>query len=306
MGAENFEEFKLNDDNFDFGDIMNSNDDNGNDFSNVMKKQTKQSLNSEAKKLIKTTENRLSDEDIERKQKLIINISRYRESTRFKSYLEGLGFNLSSSSLKQKSISELEDTLKELQVAVMNKNSSSIVSEVYYMSTGVIEGVSQHPNIKPKFDLTGFNKMVREDENLQDVLECLNLNYGDVMSLTPEKKILMLTFSSAIKCASVNKMLNSLKNQNEPSASNVQKLNENPFQGDPKGTDIPITTNKSNNDNQPQSLNTEKNIISNNINSSNNRYAPPNGQKDKKIINDATLVAKQHIISFDINDNNNN
>jgi hypothetical protein len=240
MGAENFEEFKLNDDNFDFGDIMNSNDDNGNDFSNVMKKQTKQSLNSEAKKLIKTTENRLSDEDIERKQKLIINISRYRESTRFKSYLEGLGFNLSSSSLKQKSISELEDTLKELQVAVMNKNSSSIVSEVYYMGTGVMEGVSQHPNIKPKFDLTGFNKMVREDENLQDVLECLNLNYGDVMSLTPEKKILMLTFSSAIKCASVNKMLNSLKNQTEGSPTREEKLNDNKI----KNNEIKIKNNE--------------------------------------------------------------
>ena len=279
MGVE-IEEFKLNDDNFDFGDIMNSNEDTGNDYSNIIKKQTKQSLNSEAKKLIKTTENRLSDEEIERKGKLIINISRYRESTRFKSYLEGLGFNLSSSSLKQKSISELEDLLKELQVAVMNKNSSSIVSEVYYMATGVMEGVSQHPNIKPKFDLTGFNKLIREDENLQDVLECLNLNYGDIMSLSAEKKVILLTFSSAIKCASVNKMLNSLKLQ---ATDQKERDNQSTTSAEP---------------NQPQSLNIEKNNTSSKTNN--------NNKPEKKINNDATLVAKQHIISFDDNNDNNN
>ena len=265
MGVE-IEEFKLTDDNFDFGDIINSNEDkSGNDYSNIIKKQTKQSLNSEAKKLIRTTENRLTDEEIERKGKLIINISRYRESTRFKSYLDGLGFNLSSSSLKQKSIIELEDLQKELQVAVMNKNSSSIISEVYYMGAGVMEGVSQHPNIKPRFDLTGFNKMIKEDENLQDCLEVLNLNYGDITSLSPEKKVVLLTFSSAIKCASVNKMLNALKTQSQLTTSPTEPT-------------------------QPQSLNTEKNITSNNTNN--------NNKPEKKINND--------IISFDDNNDNNN
>jgi hypothetical protein len=273
MGVE-IEEFKLTDDNFDFGDIINSNEDTtGNDYSNIIKQKTKQSLNSEAKKLIRTTENRLSDEDIERKGKLIINISRYRESTRFKSYLDGLGFNLSSSSLKQKSISELEDLQKELQVAVMNKNSSSIISEVYYMGAGVMEGVSQHKNIKPKFDLTGFNKMIREDENLQDVLEVLNLNYGDITSLSPEKKVVLLTFSSAIKCASVNKMLNALKTQSQS----------------------PSTTSP-----------TEKNITSNNIGFASVPRDTNNSNKPEK---NATLVSKKQInndiISFDDDDNKN-
>jgi hypothetical protein len=148
------------------------------------------------------------------------------------------------------------------------------------MATGVMEGVSQHPNIKPKFDLTGFNKLIREDENLQDVLECLNLNYGDIMSLSAEKKVILLTFSSAIKCASVNKMLNSLKLQ---ATDQKERDNQSTTSAEP---------------NQPQSLNIEKNNTSSKTNN--------NNKPEKKINNDATLVAKQHIISFDDNNDNNN
>jgi hypothetical protein len=154
-----------------------------------------------------------------------------------------------------------------------------------------MEGVSQHPNIKPKFDLTGFNKMIREDENLQDVLEVLNLNYGDITQLSPEKKIVLLTFSSAIKCASVNKMLNALKAQ---SASTETTVSHNSIQ--PEGQDKNVSAvgafavHRTGPTTQPQSLNIEKNTISSNTNNSN--------KQEKKINND--------IISFDDNNDNNN
>ena len=222
------QEINLTGDDFRLDDILTENEnDISSNYNNYLRKPKQQTLNSEAKQLIKTTHNRLSDEEIEKKQKLIITISRYRESPRFKSYLDGLGFSLSASTLKQKDIVELEDLLKELQVAVMNKNSSQLLNEVYYLGTGIAEGITQNPKIKPKCDLTGFSKIVKEDEQIQDTLEVLNLSYGDIASLSPEKKIILLTFSSALKCASVNKMLNDMKSKQLERTASVMPSNNN-------------------------------------------------------------------------------
>ena len=230
----NIETFDMNEGETDFNidDIMLNESDEvkSNSYLNNLKKpQTMRSINSDGKRLIKASENRLTDEEVEKKQKLIIMISRYKESPRFKSYLESLGFNLSPCSLKSKSIEDLEQLLQELKVSVSNKNSSSIVNEIYYLGTGIAEGVSQHPKIKDKCDLLGLTKNIKENEEIQDCIECLSLSYGDICSISPEKKIVMLTLSSALKTASINRMLKTLKDKNNPDIqnNNNENINEN-------------------------------------------------------------------------------
>jgi hypothetical protein len=206
-------DFKLDDilaDKQDENDSNNSNNSNKNN-NNDSKKMYNSINNYEAKKIMKKIGTRLSSEELEKKQHLIIQITRFRDSSRFSNFLNSLGFQLSPSHLKTLDIGELQDILIELKSAIQNKNGSKIAEEGYFMTIGMLENITKHPKFNKYLDLEGLSKASRENDELLDTLECISLLYADFGNLSPEKKLVFLTMSNIMRVSALNKMLKNIK-----------------------------------------------------------------------------------------------
>jgi len=191
------------------------------DFS--QKNTSNRSNDFQVRKLVKKIGERLSPEELQQKQQLIIQISRFRDSSRFANFLNSLGFNLSPTHLKTMDISQLQDLLIELKSAIQNKNGSKFIDESYFMILNMVENISKHPKFNKYADLSGLSKSARENDELLDTLECLNLMYSDLGQLSPEKKLVFLTGSCILQTASLNKMLKNIQNYEQKLKEQVQQ-----------------------------------------------------------------------------------
>ena len=105
MAVETFdlsEEFKLDE------ILEEKQNENDNNFRPPLKKASASEIG-ESRKILKKIGHRKTEEEIKRTSELIIQISRFRDSSRFASFLTSLGFNLNPSHLKAMDIDELED-----------------------------------------------------------------------------------------------------------------------------------------------------------------------------------------------------
>ena len=227
MVMEAIEEF---DTDFKLDDIMEEKEQSETNSSNNYKgdfSQTKNTSNRsndfQVRKLVKKIGERLSPEELQQKQQLIIQISRFRDSSRFANFLNSLGFNLSPTHLKTMDISQLEDLLIELKSSIQNKNGSKFIDESYFMIMSMLENISKHPKFNKYADLSGLSKSARENDELLDTLECLNLMYSDLGQLSPEKKLVFLTGSCILQTASLNKMLKNIQNYEQKLKEQVQQ-----------------------------------------------------------------------------------
>jgi len=272
MAVETFDlsqDFKLDD----ILEEKQNEGDNGN-FRPQLKKASAGEIG-ETRKILKKIGHRKTEEEIKRTSELIIQISRFRDSSRFATFLNGLGFNLNPSHLKSLDISELEDLLTELKCAIQNKNGSKVLDEGYFMALSMLENISKHPKFQTYMDLNGLSSNARQSDELLDTLETLNLMYADFGTMSPEKKLLFLTGGLILRTSSVNKMLNNikkyeetLKNQvesvstsqtdNIPTSMSVQNSNNHQFNLDKNQivTTTPVTNNDTN-----KNISIQENII---------------------------------------------
>jgi len=203
----------------------------------VDEKEEKKMLNTKWSKIIPQELKRKSKEEIKKQQELLIHISRYNNSTRFGSYLDKLGLNIKPTQLQKYTYEELEELLEKIRTAINSKSGSNIITEGYFMACGIGETLTKNPKIKERLDLTGLSQSLRQDEELQDVLEAISLEYGSVAMLSPEKRLLYLTATHILRVSASNKMLEKLKQleqqranpdfRNSPSVNNAEvKQNE--------------------------------------------------------------------------------
>lgn len=226
--SNNFENLNIGGD-FKLDEVLEEKETN--DFRPQVKKASGHEL-AESKKLLKKIGNRMSEEEIKRKSELIIQISRFRDSSRFSSFLNSLGFNLSPTHLKSLDINELEDLIVELKASIQNKNGSKVLDEGYFMILSMLETITKHPRFNAYIDLNGLSQNARQSDELLDTLECLSLTYSDLGSLSPEKKLLFLTGGLMLRTSSVNKMLKNIKNYEEKLKAEVDlKSQQDKVQG---------------------------------------------------------------------------
>jgi hypothetical protein len=176
----------------------------------------------ETRKILKKIGHRKSEEEIKKTSELIIQISRFRDSSRFSNFLNSLGFNLNPTHLKSLDIGELEDLLTELKCAIQNKNGSKVLDEGYFMALSMLENITKHPRFKIYMDLNGLSANARQNDELLDTLETLNLIYCDFGTMSVEKKLLFLTGGLILRTSSVNKMLTNIKNYEEQLKNQVE------------------------------------------------------------------------------------
>ena len=174
-------------------------------------KEEKKLLNTKWSKVIPQELKRKSKEEIKKQQELLIHISRYNNSPRFGSYLDKLGLNIKPTQLQKYTYEELEELLEKIRTAINSKSGSNIITEGYFMACGIGETMTKNPKIKEKIDLTGLTQSLRQDEELQDVLEAISLEYGSIAMLSPEKRLAYLTATHILRVSASNKMLEKLK-----------------------------------------------------------------------------------------------
>lgn len=273
MAVETFdlsEEFKLDE------ILEEKQNENDNNFRPPLKKATGSEI-AESRKILKKIGHRKTEEEIKRTSELIIQISRFRDSSRFAAFLTSLGFNLNPSHLKTMEIGELEDLLTELKCAIQNKNGSKIIDEGYFMALSMVENISKHPKFQAYMDLQGLSANARQNDELLDTLETLNLMYSNFGSMQPEQKLLFLTGGLILRTSSVNKMLHnikkyeeSLKNQVDTNPVIKNDVNQSPLitsvlqtkQSDEKEGQDQMAINFNIMPNQTKNIKLQENIIS--------------------------------------------
>jgi hypothetical protein len=155
----------------------------------------------------KDTSNKpLSDADIQRHTELTISISRWLTHPSFEEYLKKLGFLINQNQLHQMSIDELDEHLKRIKTAVNNKSTISIVKGGAHLCIKTMEGLSQLPRVKPHFDLNGWYESLQHNEEFDDILSQLELEYGMVTMLSPEKRLALLLLKTSVTVAGTNKV----------------------------------------------------------------------------------------------------
>lgn len=170
-------------------------------------KQTKASMAKELNqtlKEMKKADSRLSNEEIKKKQQLLIQIHKY-ETSSFGDELKKYGFTFGSG-LKSKTIEELEDLLTEIRTTLNSSSDSSILVQGVKMSVGIAEQATQRPSIKPHFDLLGLSQELNSNPEFDKALELVNLEYNLLSEVSPMNRLGLVLVASAGKVYAKNKI----------------------------------------------------------------------------------------------------
>lgn len=149
-------------------------------------------------------------EEVAENQKLIIQLVRYGNHDRFKAYLQSLNFNLNASALKKLSNAELEETQTRVKLALQNKTQSSLMTGGVLLGTRATEAIVTAKS-GGRIDLTGWSQSLRTNEEFLDVIAELELSYGSITSMTPEKRLIFILGTSAMQVSQTNNGMKKLQ-----------------------------------------------------------------------------------------------
>ncbi len=179
-----------------FADAENNNTSS----SSSKKKSDKKEIGGQLSQLTK----RKSAEEIARSQELILKISRYGGSERFKQYLQDNGFKTTPSHLKNLGVPELQELYERIKICVQNKSESNLVTAGVLFAVNIAENVTQKPQMKDKFDLKGWGSYLQNDETFLDSLEQIRLETSIGTALNPYQRLLFSLTTSAVVVSKAN------------------------------------------------------------------------------------------------------
>ena len=189
-----------------------------------------------------------SKEEIDENQKLILHLNRYASSKRFASYLKSLGFDLTTSKLKSMTNEELKELLDRTQTSLSHKQTTNFW---YEMSIGLIETSEKivvHSPLGEKVKINGLSDVLKSNEDFQDLVEMIELQYTSFSNISPELRIMYTILTTAVKLHSINSFLDKRQQM-------IMKQQE---QSSDQPSDQPLET-KSQDETKPE-LNTELNF----------------------------------------------
>jgi hypothetical protein len=189
-----------------------SSKESGNDFLSRQKKDLKDSdvnkpmIKREMKEVVKEI-TRPDDEQLKHHQNLVIMLSRYGSSKRFGTFLKEMSFDLSVNKLKKLDVNELEELLVRVKTSVNQKNVSNFWEELVLglVQTGEVLTVST--SLGKRFKIQGLHDVLKNDPNFLDILEQIQLDHQNLTYASPETRLIYCVVTSAMKCHSVNSMM---------------------------------------------------------------------------------------------------
>jgi len=142
--------------------------------------------------------------EVEKTQGMVLKLFSYGNSARFKSYLQSLGFNLTPGNLKKLTYAELDEMYVRVQTSIANRSNSSFLTAGFFYCTNTAENIISAKVPKERFCLDGWTTVLQQNEELLDALHQVELEHGNLVSLSPEKRILLCLASSAMQVNFMN------------------------------------------------------------------------------------------------------
>ena len=234
---------------FDFEKVMNSNSTETKIDDKLVEKIKKRDEKVYEREVVKAmSKPEKSKEEIDENQKLILHLNRYASSKRFASYLKSLGFDLTTSKLKSMTNEELKELLDRTQTSLSHKQTTNFW---YEMSIGLIETSEKivvHSPLGEKVKINGLSDVLKSNEDFQDLVEMIELQYTSFSNISPELRIMYTILTTAVKLHSINSFLDKRQQM-------IMKQQE---QSSDQPSDQPLET-KSQDETKPE-LNTELNF----------------------------------------------
>ena len=234
---------------FDFEKVMNSNSTETKIDDKLVEKIKKRDEKVYEREVVKAmSKPEKSKEEIDENQKLILHLNRYASSKRFASYLKSLGFDLTTSKLKSMTNEELKELLDRTQTSLSHKQTTNFW---YEMSIGLIETSEKivvHSPLGEKVKINGLSDALKSNEDFQDLVEMIELQYTSFSNISPELRIMYTILTTAVKLHSINSFLDKRQQM-------IMKQQE---QSSDQPSDQPLET-KSQDETKPE-LNTELNF----------------------------------------------
>jgi hypothetical protein len=156
-------------------------------------------------KLLKNQKVERTAEQLKVRMNNINLMQRYIKNPRFADYLQKMGLDWSTAEIKKMTDAEVEGYLDTIRHAVNNKQTSNFWTQLYFTGTSIVEGVTQIPTVKPRFDLLGLTAALQSNDEFLDTLTALELEYGDQTAMSAEKRLFVMTASAALQVAGMNK-----------------------------------------------------------------------------------------------------
>lgn len=152
-----------------------------------------------------------SQEEIKKREDLLLLICRYGNSARFGDYLRNLEFEFDIKKLRQMDCEQLEDMLTRIEAANAHKNQTSVISTGVKAVTGFIEQVTaRHSALKDKYNCTGLTMALEQNPDYLDALEELDIKYGTRFKMNPEYRIMLAIGGSMTTVIAANRNLASM------------------------------------------------------------------------------------------------
>lgn len=234
---------------FDFEKVMSSNSTKTKVDDKLVEKIKKRDEKAYEREVVKAmSKPEKSKEEIDENQKLILHLNRYASSKRFASYLKSLGFDLTTSKLKSMTNEELKELLDRTQTSLSHKQTTNFW---YEMSIGLIETSEKivvHSPLGEKVKINGLSDALKSNEDFQDLVEMIELQYTSFSNISPELRIMYTILTTAVKLHSINSFLDKRQQM-------IMKQQE---QSSDQPSDQPLET-KSQDETKPE-LNTELNF----------------------------------------------
>ena len=161
-----------------------------------------------SEKELKKIASKPSQEEIARREELLLLICRYGNSARFGEYLKNLEFTFDIKKLREMDSEQLTDMLTRIEAANGHKNNVSFISTGVKLATGTIETItSKHPALREKYNCTGLTMKLEQSDDYLDALEELDIKYGTKFRVKPEYRLILAVGSSATAVIAANRQI---------------------------------------------------------------------------------------------------
>lgn len=169
-------------------------------------------------------------ESIREHQELLVTLNRYHTS-RFQGYLQKMGFQLGPGHLRKLDLDELEEMLARIRASLNSKSSSNLFTQGVYGSLQAVELLSMR-YYGDKIRLRGWTESLKGDDNFNELLEIIQLEYSNLTSAPPHIRLIYSLVVAGIRTHQVNtylskrgKLVRESQEEKESEEKSEEKIN---------------------------------------------------------------------------------
>lgn len=178
------------------------------------KKKAEKEKAKSADKMVEKLAEQKSTETIKKEEEYIAKIGNVLGG-RFKSFLEGQGFDVNVRAYKNKNADQLKETYERMRCAIANKGSADWLPAILQLGIVGVESATASERLKNVIPLQGLSQMLFKNESFLDIVEELRLDYTSISAMGPEKRLAMVVGHSAFQVVLANKRVQAIQQERD-------------------------------------------------------------------------------------------